>query len=230
MRPLWQAAAFVGLVAATGVAMAQQAGPAPITEPVWLTEPPQAQFHYPFSTSEYQARVPLQCRVERDTLAHCEAPSGVAENFRAAAIEAASQARIAAQDGGGAPTDGRPIAVMVRFPTMPLPVAVDPPPAPPNLPVVTSPTWLQRPTAQDFVRYYPSEALRQGVNGEALLECIVGHDGRLTCVIVSASPEGAGFEQAALRVSRHFRMAPMTRDGQPTSGGRVRIPIRFWAE
>jgi len=108
-----------------------------------------------------------------------------------------------------------------------LPIAIDPPPAPPNPAIVVNHVWAQRPTAQDFARYYPAEAFRQGVSGRATLECIVADDGRLSCTVFSESPEGAGFGEAALRVSRHFRMAPATRDGTPTAGGRVRIPIRF---
>lgn len=227
MRPLWQAAALVTLMAATSIAVAQQVSPAPITEPVWIAEPPRAQFRYPFSTREYRARVPLQCRVAGDTLVECQAAEPTPENFLGAAIEAATRARIAAQDGDGASTDGRQVAVTIRFPGMPIPVAVDPPPAPPPPSIVTNMTWLERPTARHFAQYYPREALAQGVHGRATLECLVGADGRLACMVLSEDPPGARFGEAALRVSRHFRMASETRDGRPTEGGRVHIPIRF---
>ena len=109
----------------------------------------------------------------------------------------------------------------------PIPVAVDPPPAPPTPSVITNPSWLERPNARDFARYYPERALERGQEGRVSLACIVGADGRIACTVTSEDPQGWGFGEAALRISRHFRMAPATRDGVPTSGGRVNVPIRF---
>lgn len=109
----------------------------------------------------------------------------------------------------------------------PIPTAVDPPPAPPTPSVITNPTWLERPNARDFERYYPPRALERNQEGRVSLDCIVAADGRISCTVTSEDPTGWGFGEAALRISRHFRMAPATRDGVPTSGGRVRVPIRF---
>ncbi len=109
----------------------------------------------------------------------------------------------------------------------PIPVAVDPPPAPPTPSVITNPTWLERPNARDFARYYPERALERGQEGRVNLACIVAADGRISCSVTSEDPSGWGFGEAALRISRHFRMSPQTRDGVATSGGRVNVPIRF---
>lgn len=109
----------------------------------------------------------------------------------------------------------------------PIPVAVDPPPAPPTPSVITNPTWLERPNARDFARYYPERALERGQEGRVNLTCLVAADGRISCTVTAEDPTGWGFGEAALRISRHFRMAPATRDGAPTSGGRVNVPIRF---
>jgi protein TonB len=109
----------------------------------------------------------------------------------------------------------------------PLPVAVDPPPAPPTPAIVVNLTWLEQPTAQDFARYYPDRAKYEGVDGRATLDCLVNADGRLSCTIVSEEPEGWGFGEATLRIARHFRIAPTTRDGTPTVGGRIRRTIRW---
>jgi TonB family protein len=98
------------------------------------------------------------------------------------------------------------------------------PGAPPRL---LSPTWLQRPSAEDFSRYVPEAALVAGVSGRVVLDCIVGADGSLTCTVASQDPEGYGFGDAGLLVARHFRMAPTADDGAPTEGGRVRVPVRF---
>ena len=36
-----------------------------------------------------------------------------------------------------------------------------------------------------------------------------------------------GFGDAAMKMSKLFKMRPQTKDGQPVDGGTVRIPIRF---
>jgi protein TonB len=52
--------------------------------------------------------------------------------------------------------------------------------------------------------------------------------GTLTnCEVTSEEPDSAGFGDAAMRMSRLFKMRPMTKDGSPVAGGTVRIPIAF---
>ena len=109
----------------------------------------------------------------------------------------------------------------------PIPVAVDPPPSPPTPSVITNPVWLEQPDARDFARYYPERAQEREVEGRATIECIVNANGSLACTVTSEDPPGYGFGDATLRVSRHFRIAPATRDGQATSGGRIRRTIRW---
>lgn len=109
----------------------------------------------------------------------------------------------------------------------PIPTAIDPPPAPPTPSVITNAVFLEQPDARDFSRYYPERAQERDVEGRATLDCIVGADGRLNCTITNEDPPGYGFAEATLRVSRHFRVAPATRDGVPTSGGRFRRTIRW---
>ncbi|MEQ1619726.1 MAG: TonB family protein [Terricaulis sp.] len=67
------------------------------------------------------------------------------------------------------------------------------------------------------------------LEGDVSLDCLVSAEGRLDCAIVSEDPTGFGFGEAALRISRSFRMALMTLDGVPAAGGRyrMRIPFRF---
>ncbi|MEH6663934.1 MAG: hypothetical protein V7678_03720, partial [Brevundimonas sp.] len=59
----------------------------------------------------------------------------------------------------------------------------DPPPAPTTWQdedgaLVTDPDWLERPSGDDLARYYPSVARSLNVQGQALIECRVGLDGR----------------------------------------------------
>ncbi len=135
----------------------------------------------------------------------------------------------------------RPPVAVPDFPTIPpLPVppverrieVPKPPAAPPPEPVrpsvITNPDWSRRPDANDFARYYPDRALRMEVNGRVSISCSVTANGRLDdCNVTSEEPSNYGFGTAALRMSRLFRMRPETRDGQPVSGGIVRIPIQF---
>lgn len=94
-------------------------------------------------------------------------------------------------------------------------------------PALTGVVWLERPNARDFERYYPPDARAQSVEGRVALDCLVDAEGRVTCAVATEDPLGWGFGEAALRISRYFRMAAATRDGRPTSGGSVRVTIAF---
>ena len=66
------------------------------------------------------------------------------------------------------------------------------------------------------------------VSGRAEISCTVLANGKLSdCSVVSEDPADQQFGDAALKLSKLFKMRPQTKDGAPTSGGTVRIPIRF---
>jgi TonB family protein len=95
-------------------------------------------------------------------------------------------------------------------------------------PVITKPDWVRRPVPADVMAAYPPDALRNGLQGGAVIACEVSATGLLEkCQVTREEPEGAGFGQAALAMSGAFQMKPATRDGQAVAGGQVRIPVRF---
>ena len=80
-------------------------------------------------------------------------------------------------------------------------------------------------TGPDHPRLVP------GADGVAVMERLVGGDGRLNdCRIVSEWPEGRGLGEATLTLATRFNMRETTRQGHPTAGTRVRIPIQWRLE
>jgi protein TonB len=98
----------------------------------------------------------------------------------------------------------------------------------PNLgpPMISDPHWTRRP--RDLARYYPRRAMERGVEGQVVLDCLVATTGRLSCVVVSETPQNWGFAEAALRISRDYQMVPATRNGAPVVGRyRMVAPFRL---
>ncbi|MBC7770225.1 MAG: energy transducer TonB [Phycisphaerales bacterium] len=95
---------------------------------------------------------------------------------------------------------------------------------------ITRPVWTHRPTANDFLQYYPPDALQSGQEAAVRLDCIVGSSGELACTMIAVDPTepyGHGFGEASLRLARLFRMAPALADGTPTAGRIYTLNLRW---
>jgi TonB family protein len=90
------------------------------------------------------------------------------------------------------------------------------------------PDWLRRPTAESLMGVWPTEAIRKGLSGKAVIACKVSTRGVLfDCTVVSEKPAGAGFGGAALALTPQLLMKPAMKDGKPVDICCVRIPINF---
>lgn len=95
-------------------------------------------------------------------------------------------------------------------------------------PVVRAPTMPRAPSADEMARFYPERAQRTGVQGQALIECVVTIGGRAeACRVLSKSPGGYGFGDATVKLAERFRLTPKTVDGKPVAGGVIRVPLRW---
>ena len=100
--------------------------------------------------------------------------------------------------------------------------------APSRPSVITQPDWVAKPDGETLANAYPPIATQLDIEGRATISCTVDEFGKLqNCAATDEAPSGMGFGIAAVSMAGAFAMRPLTRDGQPVSGGTVRIPIRF---
>ena len=94
----------------------------------------------------------------------------------------------------------------------------------------SGPIILRGASSGEILALVPPDARRRRVPGRASVNCEIRSDTRLEgCRVVSESPQGSGFGEAAIRVAEtHFRFRPpMTAGGQPVEGFRTTIVVLF---
>ncbi|NGM51458.1 TonB family protein [Caulobacter sp. 602-2] len=90
--------------------------------------------------------------------------------------------------------------------------------------------WAKTPSGGDMAAAYPDRAMREGVGGKATLSCKVTTDGLLAeCVVASSTPDGYGFDQAAMLLSQGFQMQTPVPARYAEPDARATIPIVFQA-
>jgi TonB family protein len=101
--------------------------------------------------------------------------------------------------------------------------------AQPRPQLITTPDWMVRPSGADVMRVWPPVWPKASPSGgSALISCRVEGGGRLTgCRVLREDPGGAGLGEAALKLAGMFQMKPVSKTGERTAGGEVRIPFRF---
>lgn len=97
--------------------------------------------------------------------------------------------------------------------------------------VIGRPDWRSLPSPGDVGGGYPRKAVDDGVSSARVsMDCLVGAGGQVeNCEVVSETPAGYGFGDAARALAPHFRLSVWTEEGLPTMGGRVTIPLRYEA-
>jgi TonB family protein len=189
---------------------------APITYPDWLdgVYKPQLEAHWPRDAKGRlrSGGATLDCTLTLSGgLQGCELVEGSANapEFGDAALKMSAGLRAKPIQ-----KDGRPAATKVRVPIE-------------HVEYDREPNWLRKPNPGQFMAVYPTEALRNGVDGEALITCEISLGGALRkCVVASEEPAGMGFGTAALVLAPQFRMKPGVVDGKPVEG-RVSIPLKW---
>lgn len=75
---------------------------------------------------------------------------------------------------------------------------------------------------KQFKPQYTATAMRAGIQGVVVLECVVGTDGTVTDVRVTRSLDTT-LDQEAIKAAKQWRFKPGTKDGKP-------VPVRISLE
>jgi TonB family protein len=228
--------AFLILLVACGLAAAASAStpalayaPLAVVRPGWAVKPSADSLlpYYPETARRQNiaGAAKISCQVSTTGPLHdckvlSETPPGM--GFGAAALAASVSFRMSPEMRGGQAVEGQVIIPISFTPPTPRQAGAAAPTA-----KGFNPDWIRKPSADELARYYPEAAQRKGVGGHARIECRLSDDGVLTdCKVLSETPPGLGFGQAALEVSSRFQMRPGSRDGRPIAGSII-VPITF---
>ncbi len=212
-----------------GEAVSQENAPLIIDRPAWIEAPTYAQMvaAYPVAArgDKVAGHVALACDFGAGgRLTHCriisEVPSG--RGFGGAAKTLSRYFIAPDPDAAGR---------KMRDNTTVLAFTFDPGMLDGHAPIIGKPQWTHVPKSVDLAAGFPTAAAAAHIAvGHVALACDVGPGGRLVnCAVSRQSPEGLGFDKAALALSTIFQVTVWTDEGLPTVGGHVVVPIRYEA-
>lgn len=165
----------------------------------------------------------LDCRITKEGgLDKCttirEQPSGY--GFGAAARSLSTLFTTPIDTGGGETAAGAHAHLNVTFAASALDASA---------PVIGRPKWMAVPRINDIVAVLPEPAKKAKVyKARVVMECKVVAEGHVDdCKVLSQEPGGLGYDEAAMRLSKYFRLGVWSDEGLPTVGGSVAIPLRF---
>ena len=93
-----------------------------------------------------------------------------------------------------------------------------------------APNWKRAPSQQDFLTVFPTAAMEAGKGGKVVLLCRITVTGAPTgCSVVSETPPGLGFGQAALAMIPQMLFNPAIKNGEPVEFSELKIPLSFVA-
>ena len=158
----------------------------------------------------------------RECMVTAESPAGL--GFGQAALRLARSSIVERINEQGAPSFGGQFSTTIDL-------AIEdgrPLSSNPSLPPIMSPEEIvQGPSSADLERVYPPRAHSRNIQGRVMLDCLVEADGvPQQCTVVQAQPEGYRFEEAALELSKSFRVRQASINGR-SFATRVRMPINF---
>ncbi|CAN5634648.1 hypothetical protein BH10PSE5_BH10PSE5_10470 [soil metagenome] len=216
---------ILGMLAAAAVA----GTPTLITLPLWKTTPSLIDFMRAYPEKPRLARIGgravVQCGVKSDGgLEACalvsEEPIGL--GFGDAALKLAGAMVLHPQTRAGVDVAGGVIQVPIRF--------AAPPPLPEGRQVDPANAILKkRPTGEDLARYYPTQAMQEGVEGQARAVCRITPQFTLTgCAVAEEEPYGYGFGMALQYLTDTYELSSTGKDGAPiTPGDVMSVGVRF---
>ncbi|GAO40022.1 putative TonB-like protein [Sphingomonas changbaiensis NBRC 104936] len=108
------------------------------------------------------------------------------------------------------------------------PIIVDPGlvlPKEPSKPVVVEATPDSR-FAGEFQPPYPSQLLRTGIEGKAVVKVLIGTDGRVKQVVIVSADDPLFADASERQALRRWRFRPATRDGVPIESWK-QMTVRF---
>jgi TonB family protein len=92
---------------------------------------------------------------------------------------------------------------------------------------IDEPDWTRTLNPAHAAALFPGKAVdAKRLKGQAIVDCAIDEAGGLTqCQVASEAPAGLDFGRSAITAAQAMRVNLWTRDGAPTPGAHIRLPI-----